>query len=195
MILTDLSVPEINVKEVLRYAGVPVTSSPDSELEALTGEVLNEVKGVFDYRVSYIEVGISRDGGLILGNIRINSRDLEKCLCGCDSAVIFAATVGSGIDRLIGKYSRLSPSRAALLQACGAERIEALCDAFCQRLREERGMSTRPRFSPGYGDLSLDIQRDIFSLLDCERRLCLTLNGSLLMSPTKSVTAIVGLYK
>ena len=50
-----------------------------------------------------------------------------------------------------------------------------------------------PRFSPGYGDLPLSLQRDIFRVLDCPRKIGLTLNESLLMSPSKSVTAIVGL--
>ena len=51
----------------------------------------------------------------------------------------------------------------------------------------------KPRFSPGYGDLSLEMQRDIFRVLDCPRKIGLTLNESLLMSPSKSVTAIIGI--
>ena len=37
------------------------------------------------------------------------------------------------------------------------------------------------------------VQKDIFKVLDCERKIGLTLNESLLMSPSKSVTAIVGI--
>ncbi len=51
----------------------------------------------------------------------------------------------------------------------------------------------RPRFSPGYGDLTLLAQKDIFAVLDCGKRIGLTLNDSLLMSPSKSVTAFVGI--
>ncbi|MBR3258643.1 MAG: vitamin B12 dependent methionine synthase, partial [Eggerthellaceae bacterium] len=46
---------------------------------------------------------------------------------------------------------------------------------------------------PGYGDLPLEVQPDLLGLLDASRRLGITLSDSLLMSPTKSVTAIVGL--
>ena len=106
--------------------------------------------------------------------------------------MIFATTVGIGLDRLIMKYSRLSPSRAVCLQAIGAERIEALCDAFCDELKSDFAV-TSPRFSPGYGDFSINFQTEIFKALDCPRKIGLSLNSALLMSPSKSVTAIVGI--
>ena len=53
--------------------------------------------------------------------------------------------------------------------------------------------SIRPRFSAGYGDLDVSFQKEIFGVLDCHKKIGLTLNDSMLMSPTKSVTAIVGI--
>ena len=79
-----------------------------------------------------------------------------------------------------------------MMQAVGTERIEALCDRFFEDLKTEYGR-IKPRFSPGYADLSLNTQRYIFSLLDCPRRIGIFLNQSLLMSPSKSVTAFVGI--
>ena len=92
---------------------------------------------------------------------------------------------------------KVSPSMAVCLQALGAERIEALCDQFCADMARKQGStgkSLRPRFSPGYGDFPLEAQKDIFTVLGCDRRIGLTLNNSLIMSPTKSVTAIIGIY-
>ena len=60
-------------------------------------------------------------------------------------------------------------------------------------LRE--GLHTKPRFSPGYGDFSLEHQRDFMRILDLENSLGLTLTGSLLLVPEKSVTAVIGLYR
>ena len=111
-------------------------------------------------------------------------------------AVLFGATVGLELDRLIARHSRLQPVKALTFQAIGAERVEALCDAFCADIRrqvQEQGCCTKMRFSPGYGDVPLTLQRDIFRVLDCARQIGLTLNGSLLMTPSKSVTAIVGI--
>ena len=133
----------------------------------------------------------------MFGDTCVDSHDLAVALRGCERVVLFAATVGHTIDRLIARYGKIAPSRALLLQAIGAERVEALCNRFCDELAKEaraRGLATRPRFSPGYGDLSLELQRELFRILDCPRRIGLSLNQSLLMSPTKSVTALVGLF-
>ena len=78
-----------------------------------------------------------------------------------------------------------------LFQAIGAERIEALADAFNNDIKEK--YVTVPRFSAGYGDFSVYKQTDMFNVLDCGRKIGLTLNDSMMMSPTKSVTAIIGI--
>jgi 5-methyltetrahydrofolate--homocysteine methyltransferase len=65
-------------------------------------------------------------------------------------------------------------------------------------MRKEKftlGESLRPRFSAGYGDLPLEYQKKIFDLLDPHTQIGLTLNDSYLMSPSKSVTALIGVEK
>ena len=180
--------------EILRYSGAR-DAAPD--VVKLMQECLDEVKDKLIYKVCYAELPINVCGGYIdLSFVKTDSSDLNKNLKNCDSVVLFAATVGIEIDRLIAKYSRVSPSKALMLQAIGAERIETLCNAFDKEIAEQMqqtGKHTRPRFSPGYGDLPLDIQRDIFRVLDCPRKIGLSLNESLLMSPSKSVTAIIGI--
>lgn len=171
--------PEVCRREILRYAGYP---AGDASGEGLLDECLAEVAGKLRYAVVWREVAV--------GELGADSADLAKNLRGCERAVMFAATVGLEMDRAIAKYSRLSPVKALMMQAIGAERIESLCDVFCDSLGQ-----TKPRFSPGYGDLSMEYQRKIFALLDCPRTIGLTLTESLLMSPTKSVTAIVGVQK
>lgn len=82
-----------------------------------------------------------------------------------------------------------------IFQAIGAERIEALCDIFCADISKEKGVLLKPRFSPGYGDLSIEVQQDVFSVLNCGKKIGLYLNESMLMSPSKSVTAFAGIKK
>ena len=132
------------------------------------------------------------------GFTEIKSRSLCKHLQNCDSAVVFCATAGVELDRLIAKYSRISPAKAVMLGALGAERIEALCDSLelnLKRSQEEQGREVCPRFSPGYGDLSLDVQRHLLTVLNASKNIGVSLNESLSMSPSKSVTAIIGLKK
>ena len=188
----ELSLPPVNVREVLRYSGCDKATP---EVEKLLKECVDETRGIFCGKVVYAEFSAKKtENGLDLGFARTNSRDLSKNLEGCERAMVFCATVGHGIDRLIRKYGVVSPAKAVVLQGLGAERIEALCDLFCAEL-EANGFTTRPRFSPGYGDLPLEIQKDIFRALDCPKHIGATLNESLLISPTKSVSAVVGLRK
>ena len=184
--------PPIDKCEALRYAGA---KEDDPTLIALIDECTTEAADILSYKLCYAEYPItSVENTVDFGFTSIESRSLSERLADCDSAIIFAATVGIGIDRLIAKYSRVSPSRALLLQGLGAERIEALCDLFVSEL-SQTGYSLTSRFSAGYGDLSLTYQREIFRALDCAKNIGLTLNESLLMSPTKSVTAIIGVKR
>ena len=189
MIFTrNYSAPEVSIKEVLRYAG---GGNP-----AMVSECIKEAEGLLSYNVCFAVLDASVNGETVdLGFSSIKSKNLSKNLEGCTKAVVFAATVGVGIDRIIAKYNRISPARAVCLQALGSERVEALCDEFENDIKKElggEGVFFRPRFSPGYGDLPLEFQKDIFRLLECPRRIGISLGESLLMTPSKSVTAIIG---
>lgn len=188
------SAPPICRREALRYAGC---GEETPEVAKLLDEVLAQAEPVLTYQVCWREFSIAVNGGVCeLGFAKVESTALAKNLAGCEKIVLFGATVGVGMDRLIARYGRTSPAKGVMAQALGAERVEALCDAFCDELAEQKraeGLFLRPRFSPGYGDLPLALQTDIFAVLDCPRQIGLTLNASLLMSPSKSVTAIVGL--
>ncbi len=127
-----------------------------------------------------------------LGAFRVRSRDLAAHLAGCKRVILFAATVGATIDRELQKQSRLSPHRAYELQREGLREIERFCDALCVSFAKEQNASLRERFSPGYGDLSLTVQRDIFRVLEPAGHIGLCLSDSCVMSPSKSVTAFVG---
>lgn len=185
-----VAVPAPDEKEIRRYCACP------EGLDDLLSECLSEMKEL-TYRVSFREFPITKtETGLDLGFAVTDSRDLQRALSGCDRVLLFAATIGLLPDRLIAKYNRVAPAKALILQAIGAERVEALCDAFCETMKEQYaagGALLRPRFSPGYGDLPLTLQKEVFAALDCERQLGITLNESLLMTPSKSVTALVGM--
>ena len=187
----SLTPGEIDRREVLRYMG---GREADGELTALMEACIEEARDAFSYRACAMETPISIVGNRIdFGFTAVESRDLAKSLAGCKSVLVLAATVGLGIDRLIARYSRVSPARALCMQAIGAERVEALCDALCAHVQAESGKSLRPRFSAGYGDLPLSLQNEIFEGLNCAKHIGLNLCDSLLMSLTKSVTAIVGI--
>ena len=195
VILKEYAAPDINKREVLRYMGCKESSL---EIDALIDRAISLCEESLTYKVCFAEFDLSIEEDICdLSFAKVKSHDLSKCLQGCEKAVIFGATVGLSLDRLILRYGKTQPSLSVCLQAIGAERIEALCDEFCLEMKEKygaHGKRLRPRFSAGYGDLPLEFQRNIFATLSCEKQIGLTLNDSLIMSPTKSVTAIIGIY-
>ena len=192
MVITkNYNAPVFNEKEILRYAGC---KGNIDNVGKLLCECKEEAGGRFSYRVCWLPLNASINGGYCdFGIFAVKSKDLARNLDGCDKAVIFAATVGVEIDRMIAKYSALSPAKALMFDAIGTERIESLCDMFCEDISKELKKFARPRFSPGYGDLDLSFQKEVFSVLNCQKHIGLTVTDSLIMSPSKSVTAIVGL--
>lgn len=173
--------PPLCRQEILRYAGC---NNANPQTEALLEECLGELRDQLNYRVCFCEV----DPASLPA-----SNNLQRNLQGCRKILLFAATIGVSLDRLLARYGVTSPARALMLQSIGAERIEALCDAFGAWAAQEYGLSLRPRFSPGYGDLPLTFQRDIFALLEPAKHIGVSLTDSLLMTPSKSVTAFLGL--
>ena len=177
--------PDINKREIMRYMS---SLGGGDEIIELIDECLAEARTTLQYKVCYAVLSAETNGDTIaLPCGQIESKNLARNLGGCDKAIVFAATIGVGIDRLISKYSRLSPTKALCFQAIGAERVEALCDEFCEKMKseyEKNGERLKPRFSPGYGDLPLETQKMIFALLDCPKRIGVTLGDTLLMSPS-----------
>ena len=182
--------PPINQKEILRYLGVGVL---DDETKKLVNECIVQFCDNAVYKVCYALLPVTvLDDTCDFGVFTFKSRDLAKNLNGTTKAIVFAATVGIGVDRLINKYSRISPAKAMVFDAIGSERIETLCDQFCSDIKVDFG-DFKPRFSAGYGDLPIEVQKEIFSLLQCNKNIGLTLNDSYMMSPSKSVSAFVGI--
>lgn len=182
--------PPLNLNEIARYTGSHELS------DAAVADMLSLCEKELSYKVCYIELPLKISDGLCdFGLFSVISHDLAKNLRECDRVLLFTATIGVGIDRLITKYSRLSPSRAVMLDAFGSERIEALCDAFCEDVKGLHNVALVPRFSPGYGDLPLETQRSIISVLNTPKNIGVSLTDSLLLTPTKSVTAFVGIKK
>ena len=109
---------------------------------------------------------------------------------------MLAVTIGPGADLLVRRTQIRDMMKAMVYQAVGAAMVEAWCDEVNEKIVEEasaRGFFPRPRFSPGYGDFPLEVQKDFERILEMTKTIGVSLSDSLLMTPTKSVTAVIGL--
>ena len=184
------SAPPVDKRGALRYAEV---RGECAEAEIMLDECISDSRDILSYNLCFGKYPLTRVENLLdFGFSKVKSEKLSSHLSDCSEVIVFAATVGASFDRLAARYAKVSPAKALILQGLGAERVEALADLFCSEL-VEGGLELTPRFSAGYGDLSLEFQRDLFRALDCQKSIGLTLNESLMMSPTKSITAIIGI--
>ena len=142
------------------------------------------------FKIEEKEEGIALmgTGVMLLGN------SLKKHLNGAEEAVLFCITLGASFDTEIEKMMVSDPASGVILNSAGITLIEKAADDLQKEIDETLpgGFHTGVRFSPGYGDLPLEFQRELFRVLDCPRTVGVTLGDQLLMMPTKSVTAIIG---
>ena len=95
---------------------------------------------------------------------------------------------------MLKEWEARDMARAAVMDFCGSAWAESVCDEAEAEIRSRfPGKYCTDRFSPGYGDLPLNLQADFLRVLDAGRKLGITANESFLLLPCKSVTAIVGL--
>ena len=179
--------------EALRYLGYGKNLPDEAVLELLETcekELLDAAQGRACW--AKVPVRFPSEHSVDLGFGPIESVSLAKHLKGCHSALLFAATIGIGADRLVARWSRLRPSRSAVIDALGSSAIECWCDDVERELTKDEDKHC-DRFSPGYGDFPLHHQKDFMHCLDMGRMLGISLSDSLLMKPAKSVTAVIGL--
>lgn len=189
----------IRLSEILRYLGYR-NENPDEAVLSLIAECRGELAGVMTPRTVYRCFPLVWNGetDMEAGGLHLQSQSLAKNLRGCGEVILFAATLGSGVDRLMNRYTKLAVSKAAVLQAAGAAAIEAYCDLCQEKLKGElaaEGKYLRPRFSLGYGDLPLTIQESFLQVLEASKRIGICLSDGGIMLPEKSVTALMGVSR
>ena len=121
--------------------------------------------------------------------------DLRRHLAGCCGALLFAATLGTGVDRLLCRLELTDIALAAVTDAMAGALLEQVCDALHRQLQEEhrqQGRYLTSRFAPGYGDCPLELNDEIALLADTVRGCGLTVTPQHLLAPRKSTTGIAG---
>ena len=146
-----------------------------------------------DYKCAYIrcDVGLSKENFCDFGFMTIPSKSLYKNLYGCNEAFVIAVTTGIAVDRLLVRLNAVSQAEHYMTDALSSAAVESFCDYACDKISE--GIHCANRFSPGDGDVSIEVQKLLLTMLNAERLLGITLNNAYLMTPVKSITAIMGI--
>ena len=188
----------INPYDVLRYLGY-AKDKITQEDEMMVAECIEEARDFLSPKACYdrYHVELMEDNRILMPYGEIVSKSLSYNLAGCKDIYMFAATIGASYDRAIKTMSARSMAKGSVFNAIGAAAVEEVCDRINEELRlksEAAGEKLKTRFSPGYGDLSLDNQTGVFRVLDPAKHAGITLKDTLIMAPEKSVSAIIGIY-
>lgn len=183
----------INKKEALRYMGQR-RGEADEQIMRIVDGICAEFERSVSPKYVWREYDLAvTEDAVVIGGIKIKSKRLAAHLKGCEKAAVLAATLGITADSIIQRSFTAGTLNGTAAQAVGAAMIESVCDDACAQIAAASGFNIKPRFSAGYGDFDISHQQDMLNLSDASRRIGITLSGSMMMIPTKSVTAVVGL--
>ena len=181
--------------ETARYMGVrgEVDSAVSEILERWEPVVRKKLRPAYVYREAEV---VSADEGVLISGmpVPLPGKDIRRHLEGCNRAVLLAATASAEADKLIRQAQVMGMAEALAVDCLCSAAIEQICDRAEEEIfsRIEAPFRTW-RFSPGYGDLPVSLQKPFLDSLNAQRRIGLTVTESSLLVPSKSVTAIIGI--
>jgi cobalamin-dependent methionine synthase I len=189
-----MKVDKNEVSRYLRYKSKKIDKFTDRMIDECIDELEKGLKARFVFKVFPLQ---KRDSEVLIEDttLVLKGKDIYKHLQRSEKCAIMAATLGLDIDKRINYYNRVDMTKSVIMDACATAAIEAFCDQVQNTIGElaaGQGYSITGRFSPGYGDLPIEIQPEILNVLNAQVQIGLTATDSLILIPRKSVTAIIG---
>ena len=192
--MDEILLSHLPVSEILRYLNC---SSDDQKMRILAKSCAEELCKTARPRTLRHTFPIAlEDNSVIIGKnaLLLPGQDLMHVLKDCKKAVLFCATLGTSVDLLIRREQLCDMTRSVVLDSCASTAIEIVCDQVEKAVQEEYPESyLSARYSPGYGDLPVSVQKDFLALLDAPRKIGLCATDTNILTPRKSVTAVIGL--
>ena len=186
----------VDIREIARYMRMG-PNVPEGELAGRVAKfrdaAMEAIRPARVWRRFPIENGAISSGAL---RIKV-AGSLANHLAGCRAAYLACGTIGTGFDALQRRLSVASGADTLAIQAVGAALVEKLMDLVCGEIRADLAPreTILRRYSPGYGDFPLEEQRTLLGILDAARTVGVSLTGTFLMVPSKSVSAVIGVRR
>jgi hypothetical protein len=198
------SIPRDEVLRYLGYKGQGLSAGLDARVEDMMArclEVAKPVAALRSHKVLRIDEGeegcVARPEVVLEGTaLRLTGHDVTRHLRGAREVVLMAVTLGVGVDVELRRLALVDAVGQVAFDAAASAAVECAVDAaeaLARRYAAESGAYCGRRFSPGYGDLPLGIQGSFLKMLNAQRRIGLTVTDSMLLIPSKSVTALIGI--
>ena len=198
--------PRIDRGEVLRYlgyAGQKVGTELEERIERTVRDLEHDIAPRGIWQAFPVDAHALDEAGdpcirLVGTTVELRGRDIFRHLKDATCCVLLACTLGMESERRLHALSGQSPLDATVLDAAASAYVEAAVDEVdraVERAARAAGLSRNARFSCGYGDCPIEAQDAIVAALDATRRIGLTVTPTHLLLPSKSVTAMIGLFE
>lgn len=191
-----IKISSIDRDEALRYmayqSGNDISPTAMAYLDECEKKLLDVLSPKYVYKCFPLEWHDGRP--VITGcSLELSGNAVAAHLDGCSRVIIMAATIGGAADRLIRRLQIEDMAKAVITDAFAGAAVEQVCGAAEDIIKAEIGSGYFTwRYSPGYDDLPLELQKTLLDVIDAPRKIGLCTSDSFLLAPIKSVTAIIG---
>jgi len=139
--------------------------------------------------------GIRHDRVVLSDGATLGGGPLAAVVAGATDLAVIVCTIGPGLETRAREHSRGGDMlRGLLLDTLGTWMVDALRQEICRSLEADAcaaGLRVSTALSPGESAWGLADQTVIFSLVDT-RSIGVSLGASLLMTPVKSLSLVMG---
>ena len=180
----------LNREKVLRALQIPAQNPLSDQLNEQISRCEEEVLRCALVRFTIRILPVEEIRPILLGN------DILRLLDGCQEAVLMALTLGTALEKLLMREEVTNMSDAYVLDILASLAVEEAADDLERQIKEKvrsEGKYLTNRYSPGYGDFPIEVQRQLLDYLNAGRAIGLTLTPTNLMVPRKSITAVLGI--
>lgn len=190
------AIESIDQKEALRYMGY-VGEQADENIQRLLDICEEQVLSVIEPRYLYqvFDVEFAPKNVLLNGcTLALAGYDICNFLKGCTKVVVLCATLSINLDRYIKLIQYQDMTKAVIADSLSSVAIEIVCDNVAEEIKENYPQYFQTtRFSPGYGDFPVEMQKELLTVLDAQKKIGITATDDFMLTPKKSVTAVIGL--
>lgn len=192
----SISIDREEVLRYLEYKGQDIDNNLVEIIEECRNIAKDRINPRYTFRIYSIKQKYKGIIELEGTNLILESNDLYEILKDCNECILMAATLGINIEKDIKKYSCTELTKGIIIDSCATTAIEEVCDRVQNEIENnilKNGQYLTFRYSPGYGDLSIEKNTEILNILNGQKEIGLTITNSGIMIPRKLVIAIIGI--
>jgi cobalamin-dependent methionine synthase I len=189
----------IPFKRIYSRLGQRVSTQIDDNTKSKIDNLINEAFLLCEPKARCEIFRVEQNDGknIVIGGETFVSESFCELVKNCDRIALFAVTIGEKLMQRRQEFiDKGDMFNAVVYDAAASELAEEAAEymhGFLGKMAATTGgVIMKRRFSPGYSDMSLEMQKKIFKLLKPEN-IGIHLSPSCLMIPEKSVTAFVGI--